>query len=598
MQNTPFTIHDSDNMEDTMIVTPRINRSRTLTRRLITNYTTKLDLCKRAILDILQVAQSKFPKCTFSVISWNDRATLLNGNFEEMKKHISNLTPDFGTNFRNMFECVKSNYSSTNSTKIIILTDGCDSNGKDRIREMMQDSSLTGLFDGIIGVGTEKDVDHEFLNHLSKNDPSVYSLTSNENEMSELVHSLCFSSLNSIQAENVKLKIVCQKDNMYIPAGSNMKIRYLSKANAQKTLAEISTLPPTTLFSLYQADNGVVLLSPNEQTTTFEHEQHVIFALDTSGSMGDIINETYNNETQNENENKEKEQSDSEYAECILQMKLISPEYKMLFYAGVLCASIEYTHQGVSYHHNIVKQDVESNIGSNSVLEIGRRMLIISKKLASKRTKEELKALYVKHLDFPFTLNTLENDVNSHWLIYQGKKVFESLRTRYLSTLSKGERFFEDHAASPSLLSLCRTVSSATSQNINGYKAETHLNIDIEEYKTKCKICFTNEIDMIFSPCKHSMCKNCWKETIESKESVDCPFCRQHVTDYLNILSPILCKCNNVVNYIGSCGHSMFCKKKACSQPFKIESDPTKDDHSSYECQTCKKNVNIIKVHF
>lgn len=539
------------------------------------NYTpkrSKLDLSKSAILDILIVAQTQFPNCTFSVISWNSSTKILNGNFIEMQKHVSELYADGGTDFEKMFNCIKT-FGKGPLDKFILLTDGHDSNGIEKIEELKKDITLTQLFDGIIGVGSETDVDHVFLNHLSLNNPSVYTLTSDEKEISELVHSLCFSALNTIFAENITLRILCKKTDLYIPNGENMSITY-------KNTCEIKDLPESSLFTFQTSDNGIVLISPTEQKKSSEHRQHIVFALDTSGSMAD---ETQKNSSK-ENSKEDTESTEYNFVECVIRMKMMSPEYKMLFYANAIDVNVEYTYQGV-LHHERIKKEV-APVSDEKIFYLAHRMLYISKKLSKKQTKEELKSLYMDHLNMENEMkNEMENDKIPGWLIHQVKKVLESLRNRYLSTLTKGERFFEDSASSPSLLALCRTASAGASQVYESSYVDT----DIEKYKTKCKICFVNEADMVMLPCKHiGTCKECIKTLINTKSICNCPFCRQEISDYISLKSVMLCSCKNVATHIGTCGHSLFCKQKKC-----------RDDFSSNfsTCITCQKKVDTIKVY-
>jgi len=548
--------------------TPHRHRSRT------ENYTpkrSKLDLSKNAILDILTVAQTQFPNCKFSVISWNSSTKILNGNFIEMQKHVSELYADGGTEFENMFKCIKT-FTKGPLDKFILLTDGHDSNGVEKIEELKKDITLTQLFDGIIGVGNETDVDHVFLNHLSLNNPSVYTLTSDEKEISELVHSLCFSALNTIFAENITLRILCKKTDLYIPNGENMSITY------KNTYDLVEDLPQSSLFTFQTSHNGVVLISPTEQKKSSDHHQHIVFALDTSGSMAD---ETQKNSTK-QNAKEEAESTDCKFVEFVIQLKMMSPEYKMLFYANAIDVTVEYTYKGVLYHERIKKE--VASVSDEKIFDLGHRMLYISKQLSKKHTKEELKTLYMDHLNI---VNEMENEMGNEmenipeWLVHQVKKVAESLRNRYMYTLTKGERFFEDSASSPSLLALCRSASAGASQT-REYESSYYVD------KTKCKICFVNEANIVMLPCKHiGTCKECIK-TCATISTCTCPFCRQEITDYISLKSVMLCSCKNVATHIGTCGHALFCKQKKC-----------RDDFSSNfsTCIRCQKKVDTIKVY-
>jgi len=59
----------------------------------------------------------------------------------------------------------------------------------------------------------------------------------------------------------------------------------------------------------------------------------------------------------------------------------------------------------------------------------------------------------------------------------------------------------------------------------------------------KCKICFSNTINIILEPCLHIyICKECIDSIIENtddSETVKCPVCNESITKYNNIYLPV-----------------------------------------------------------
>ena len=59
----------------------------------------------------------------------------------------------------------------------------------------------------------------------------------------------------------------------------------------------------------------------------------------------------------------------------------------------------------------------------------------------------------------------------------------------------------------------------------------------------KCKICFTNTINIILEPCLHIyICKECIDSIIENTDdsgTVKCPVCNENITKYNNIYLPV-----------------------------------------------------------
>ena len=63
--------------------------------------------------------------------------------------------------------------------------------------------------------------------------------------------------------------------------------------------------------------------------------------------------------------------------------------------------------------------------------------------------------------------------------------------------------------------------------------------LDIIKYLNKtnlgntCSICLTNNVDIYFNPCGHTICNECYKKQVETSNSQDmenkCVFCRETI---------------------------------------------------------------------
>ena len=187
------------------------------------------------------------------------------------------------------------------------------------------------------------------------------------------------------------------------------------------------------------------------------------------------------------------------------------------------------------------------------------------------------------------------------WLINQCESIWSQIVIRYKATLNRGEQFVEFAGLTPA--ALCRTISSNVSASLTQTSSGPNTCQRMWSNSSGsnagvCKICYSNPINMVFVNCSHAgTCTECVKTHINTSTHMisdyDCPFCKQTVTNYIELSSthpPHCQKCNSVVSYYGDCLHPISCTK--CIKDMVSESEP-----NMIKCNICMSNHKVMKVH-
>lgn len=110
------------------------------------------------------------------------------------------------------------------------------------------------------------------------------------------------------------------------------------------------------------------------------------------------------------------------------------------------------------------------------------------------------------------------------FFLYKSNKTKIMLFIRYLFSIQKRGA---DHAMVSILPSIDETLEALTSDSSSSpqQRSATLTNADMMDVHNRCKICFTNDLNVLFLPCRHFVsCLSC------SKRISTCIICRQDIS--------------------------------------------------------------------
>jgi len=285
------------------------------------------------------------------------------------------------------------------------------------------------------------------------------------------------------------------------------------------------------------------------------------------------------------------------YVEIKFSISSINENTHIVGCGNVISSSISYmdtlTKTIKTEHIKVVE------IENNHVMEHVHTFMMLSDKLNKPISDIEIKELYKNHL---YISQLLKSDTLPTWLQAQGKVLWKNIRQRFMSTLSLGEQFFHQTPISYNLM-LRASSSEMSTQSATPYatgSVSINENIDID----KCKLCYEEQINVLFPECRHAgLCKSCYI-TYRDTGKTDCPFCRMNVSSwsYINVDTKKngYCQqdyCYKYCDYVGYlvsedtselCGHLLYCK--SCKNKNKKE--------NGIMCKECNHVVKPILIHF
>jgi len=518
---------------------------------------TKLNLVVNALVESVIPAATKKKGAKFRVISFSNTASLFEGTMDEVSTHVKTFTHSGGTNFGDVFKLLAENKVKEREV-VILLTDGFDSD-RGRRDEYLTNVGLRASIPNLVAIGTEGDVDVNFLKHLSGD--LSFTFSTNQDEISTAIKALCFSGFNSVQAENIEFTFWCKDNGVFFPTDENVSYEKTDSVDATE-------YPPSPLFTYDCGQNGINILSTNSSPVKDE-DVMVTFCVDTSGSMGDM---TYFVPAAPIYTSSQVDTTG--FIKIKVKTAMVDDLYR-LFWKGVVVKAT------VSYTDPISKMSVMESIQltptySEKTFDVGFQSLRILRGLTTNTPVEDL---YRENMNF---LTTLE-DV-PEFMVAFGEKIYESLRKLRRAQMNPYERFMDQ--APPTMTQLVHTLSAAASDNSSGVVSNTK--------NTECSVCMSEEATMITLPCKHTgTCKDCFQRLFETNPV--CPFCRVSFEKVIEV-SSLRCPCDRPANRVGTnmvdkverCGHALACERASCR----------KEMDGKLYCVSCDDFVDSFKIYF
>ena len=157
----------------------------------------KLQLIKGPIITFLGALKMVSPKSIVSLIAYDDQTKVYNGSIDEIIDHVNALRTRGSTDFVQMINRLKEELANSNPEfeKFIFgLTDGMHNVGRS-VQEILNDESTYNIFNMTLGIGSQHDVQHDLLKHLTGNSDDKYHLSKNAVEIEDIINGGCFEGV-------------------------------------------------------------------------------------------------------------------------------------------------------------------------------------------------------------------------------------------------------------------------------------------------------------------------------------------------------------------------------------------------------------------
>ena len=505
---------------------------------------------------------------------FNHKTEMVQGSFDELQSRMDRIEPDQDTNMILCLQQMKSQYdllSEEEQKRVVcgILTDGMHNADSDlKIDTLLEDSFYTNLFRSIIGIGSRDSVDYDILTKLTGGRQDVFHLVSEETEVFHAMNGTFFDMLIS-SITNATFSIWCKNDDQLLHMAHVKKVYHTEYQTIQ--------VLPECPFMKMKYDKTTYLIEYQPEQKESISPLDFWLSIDVSGSMECPI-------YQSRVEILEEFDSVSPYIEIQMNVSSVNEYTHLIGCGNVLYSTITFTHNGQLQTMLIPCQEPEST----HTMNFCKNLLFVSNELGKVLDKKQVGQLYKDHL---YLFPIVESNLLPPWLKTHGKLVCKKLKQRYVSSLTRGEQFFEQTPISYE--SMLRAISSeASSQSA----FSNQVNMDRE---MTCKLCYDQQINILFPDCLHAgLCKDCYI-TYRNTGKNDCPFCRTLVSRWTVIhIKNGFCQepnCYEYCSYMGhsnekgleSCGHLLYCK--TCIHKNKVD--------SSVFCKECNHHVSSIKIH-
>lgn len=571
----------------------------------------KIDLTKNICLHICSVIE-KYTSSTITVYTYNNSTNCIgiigNGVVSDLKDKISRIQDGGGTDFNRMIEFEKNEQKKSDKTRKqvrLVISDGHDTSG--RRSKILEDESNNGIFDIAIGIGNDDTVDSEFLKFLSGNKKDSYFQSTNLEEIEQKFIGNIFQELSSLNMYDATIEIILKNDEINCLIGEEYSeemnemelVKYLDSIDrSDDGLRKINDIIECTEvcknhFTLCTKKSDVDITVPNPDTII-----DISLTIDISGSMGDNISYD-SSSTIVEEKGVIVESHNKPYVKFEINFSKITPNTAVILRGDIVHASIKYLRNNIKYFEEI-KADSDHEHSSNSNIIIERYINLVSEfkeineiprvKENFTLIKQKTKSLHDDNIKFMTEIDDKVDETNhvEVQLVQQCKAIWGQIVSRYKATLSKGEQWINFANVNPS--SLCERISATISCEIS---AAPTISRQISDTSGKCKICYNNPVNMIFTDCRHAVtCTDCVETFIDINNitNYSCPICRTHTSSFIKLdeeHQPSCSECNfGIVSYYGECKHPISCKK--CAK--------TKSDKNILYCKICCKDVKVIKV--
>jgi len=237
----------------------------------------------RQIIEYCEQIQQTGVEINITILLWNTKAKMWSTHNLEILLEISEFSyiekisdmpavikPDGGTDFLcaiKAFKCIP----EAENTISILLSDGRNGRTTNEIKNPTNENAR--LFDYGIGIGSASQVDNDLLHFLSKNTE----LLNDPDDLSDFILSSAFDHINIIGKMDISFAIIVQGNAVLtgIPF------------NCMQDVPECTELSPILVASV--KNNKFIKIKVKDHEITATKPVDIIFAIDCSGSMNDVI---------------------------------------------------------------------------------------------------------------------------------------------------------------------------------------------------------------------------------------------------------------------------------------------------------------------
>ena len=565
----------------------------------------KHEIVKQALMESVIPACKTLANTTLRIITFNSNAQLL-----ENPEHFAGVDATMGTDFEEAFKCLAESEARLNpGTRHVklLLTDGYDSTEVNR-QKMMATSEHVGVFDGIMGIGS--DVDVGFLKHLSSKSPDTFTHARDPVTLQNAIKALCFGGASAV-ATNVSIVFWVENRGVYIPTDKSITVETVDMLETPSPSITVSNLfacdycPENDVFIFSVKDQGQDRdQSSHASAVAVEVETAVTLLVDISGSMNVPVVEAQSRPIYASSKNES-----GGYLKVKVDLRMVDDVYKFLGKGKVRLVEVEYTSRTGEIHHEIVSTNTVEEEPAKT-FKVCENMLDIMRGLESSST--DIKTFYRSKL--VCRASAMQDPSIPDYMKKLFSFVWNRLCNAYKMALSSYDQFLErgGPVESPCMMQLVHTLSACATDR--SALAASSVSTEEQEQNIKCSICFDAESTILCLPCKHiGTCEPCFKknfETCKDKESAfvcpPCPFCKTPVEEVRQITSIKCPCCDSPATRVGVCRHPLACGKAACriGDPSVTAAacrigDPSVTaaaaDDTLY-CHTCKEYVGSFHV--
>ena len=260
----------------------------------------KLQLVKEPIITFLSALKMVSPKSIVSLIAYDDHTTVYNGTIDEIIRHVNALHTRGSTDFVQMINKLKEELANSNPEfeKFIFgLTDGMHNVGRS-VQEILNDESTYNIFNMTLGIGSQHDVQHDLLKHLSGNSDDKYHLTKNAADIEDIINGGCFEGVLAKNIHQATFELLFENSSDVCVLGEDSRSEmtrqeYLTYLDSIRDIPSNKNIKCNEVcpnhFVVSVSDNKLEIIDEPNMSKLKDKQIHFFICVDISGSMNDMI---------------------------------------------------------------------------------------------------------------------------------------------------------------------------------------------------------------------------------------------------------------------------------------------------------------------